>query len=104
MLFQVFQSQKSRLVKRTTFFEALWGSSLMTSARYGAYDHEYEISLERLYSVFHRFRQTEVDNSASILSASQVSLLPQLPQKISLLLKWSKLTQNNRLSNNNLNQ
>ncbi len=33
------------------------------------------------YSVFHRFRQVKCANGGSILSLSQFSLLPQLPQK-----------------------
>jgi hypothetical protein len=37
-----------------------------------------------IYRVFHRFRQAKFDNGVPILSLSQFSLLPQLPQKMKL--------------------
>ncbi len=58
---------------------------------------------KNLYRVFHRFRQAKFDNDGSMLSFSQVLLLPQLPKKLSSLQKWSKLTQNNRMASNDLN-
>jgi hypothetical protein len=38
----------------------------------------------RSYSVFHRFGQAKFVNGVSILSPSQFSLLPYLPQKTKL--------------------
>jgi hypothetical protein len=55
------------------------------------------------YWVIHRLRQAKFDNCGSILSSSQFSLLFQWPKKWSSLQKWSELTQNNRLANNDLN-
>jgi hypothetical protein len=50
------------------------------------------------YSVFHRFRLAKFGNSGLILRLSKFLLLPQLPQKMKLVLKWSKSTQNNGLA------
>jgi hypothetical protein len=41
--------------------------------------------------VFHRFGQAKFDNGGSILSKSQLSLLPQLPQKMKLTSKVDKI-------------
>jgi hypothetical protein len=43
------------------------------------------------YSVFHGFGQAKFDNGGSILSSSQFSLLPQLPQKMKLTSKAVKI-------------
>ncbi len=45
------------------------------------------------YSVFQGFSKAKSANGGSILRSSQFLILPQLPQKIKLLQKWSKLTQ-----------
>jgi hypothetical protein len=45
------------------------------------------------YSVFQGFSKAKSANGGSILSSSQFLILPQLPQKIKLASKWSKLTQ-----------
>ncbi len=44
-------------------------------------------------SVFHQCRQAKFANGSSILSSSQFSILPQLPQKMKLASKVVKLTQ-----------
>jgi hypothetical protein len=43
------------------------------------------------YRVFHRFREAKFDNGGSILSWSQFSPLPQLPQKMKLASKVVKV-------------
>jgi hypothetical protein len=48
-----------------------------------------------IYSVFQWFRQAKFDNDGSILSSSRNLLLPQLPQKMKLSSKSSRLTSNN---------
>jgi hypothetical protein len=56
------------------------------------------------YSVLQQFRQAKFAYGGSILSLSQFLLLPQLPQKMKLTSNVvKKLTQNNRLANNDLN-
>jgi hypothetical protein len=45
----------------------------------------------QLYRVFHRFREAKFDNGGSILSWSQFSPLPQLPQKMKLTSKVVKI-------------
>jgi hypothetical protein len=54
-----------------------------------------EFSLLQLYSysVFQGVSKAKSANGGSILSLSQFLILPQLPQKWSLLQKWSKSTQ-----------
>jgi hypothetical protein len=54
--------------------------------------------------VFHQFRQAKFDNGGSIFKLEPIfATAPAALKKSSLLLKWSKLTQNNWLENNNLN-
>ncbi len=55
------------------------------------------------YSVFHRLRQAKFENSGSILSSSQILLLPQPPQKMKLASKVVQIDSKNRLANNDLN-
>jgi hypothetical protein len=43
------------------------------------------------YSLFHQFRQAKFANGGSILSSSQFSILPQLPQKMKLASKVVKI-------------
>jgi hypothetical protein len=43
------------------------------------------------YSVLHQFRQAKFANGGLILSLSQSSILPQLPQKIKLASKVVKI-------------
>jgi len=43
------------------------------------------------YRVFHWFRQVKFANRGSILGLSQFTLLPQLPQKMALNLKFDKI-------------
>jgi hypothetical protein len=44
-----------------------------------------------IYRVFHRFREAKFDIGGSILSWSQFSPLPQLPQKMKLTSKVVKI-------------
>jgi hypothetical protein len=46
---------------------------------------------ENQYSVFQQFGQAKFDNGGWILSSSQFSLLPQLPQKMELTSKVVKM-------------
>jgi len=50
------------------------------------------------YRVFHGFGQAKFADGGSILGSSQFMQLPQLPLKMMLDLKKSKLTQNNNLA------
>jgi hypothetical protein len=43
------------------------------------------------YSVFHRFKKAKFAYGGSILSSSQFSILPQLPQKMKLASKVVKI-------------
>ncbi len=43
------------------------------------------------YSVFHRFRHAKFANGGSILSSSQFSILPKLPQKMKFATKVVKI-------------
>jgi hypothetical protein len=58
---------------------------------------------ENWYRVFQRFRQAKFDNGGSTLSLSQFLLLPRLPQKMKLASKVVKSTQNNWLTDNDIN-
>ena len=48
-------------------------------------------NIEIIYRAFHRFGQAKIARSGLVLDSSQFSLLPQLPQKMTLPLKVVKI-------------
>jgi hypothetical protein len=55
------------------------------------YDDDDDTFLPTYSSVFHRFRQAKSANGGSIVTSSQFSILPQLPQKMKLVSKVVKI-------------